>query len=348
MRPVRLVTLVAIAVAVMVGGAVVPLWYGAARTLEAGIRAWAESPRDGVAIEVGRVAVSGFPFSLDAVVSSFAIANADIGVRYYAEHVRVSRGITDDATRFEVVGPQQVTLASGASFNLDADRFDGTVSHRAGGRVAGFTLQAAGLRARVMGVPLAELQRLSLQVVVPETAGAIPSGTEAALRIDTMTIPGQRRGPFGDTLASLVANLEFDGAIDSLSVARALPAWSQAGGRLYVSDTSLIWGTLDAGRIGGAVRLDAMFRPSGRLDVTFRDPALTFEALAAAGWVGAPTRVELLNGITYDPNRVLVKPYRVSLLDGRMLLDDIDQDNTAPIPLWRVPALLSRRASEVR
>ncbi len=183
---------------------------------------------------------------------------------------------------------------------------------------------------------------------IPDTAGAIPSGTEASLRVESLTIPGQRRGPFGDTLASLVANFELEGAIDSLSLARSLPAWQLAGGRLYVADTSLIWGTLDAGRIGGALRLDAMFRPIGRLDVTFRDPAQTFEALAAAGWVTAPTRTELLNGIAYDPNRVLVKPYRVSLLDGRMALDDIDQDNTAPIPLWRVPALLTRRASEVR
>ena len=269
-------------------------------------------------------------------------------MRYSAEHVRVSRSIGDDATRFEVVGPQQVTLASGTSFDLDADRFDGTVRHRADGAVAGFTLQAARVRARAMGVPLAELQRLSLQVAVPDTAGAVPSGTAVALRVESMAMPGQRRGPFGDTLASLVVNLEFEGAIDSLSLARSLPAWSQAGGRLYVSDTSLIWGTLDAGRIGGALRLDAMLRPSGRLDITFRDPTHTFEAMAAAGWVGAPTRVELLNGIAYDPNRVLVKPYRVSLLDGRMVLDDIDQDNTAPIPLWRLPALWTRRASEVR
>ncbi len=347
-RPLRIVTLVAIAVAVMATGALVPLWYGAARALEAGIRAWAEIPRDGVAIEIGRVAVSGFPFSLDAVVTSFAIANAELGLRYSAEHVRVSRSIVDDATRFEVVGPQQVTLASGASFNLDADRFDGTVRHRAGGPVAAFTLHAAGLRARVMGVPLAELQLLSLQVAVPAAAGAIPSGTEASLRIEAVTLPGQSGGPFGNMLASLVADLELVGTIDSLSLARSLPAWQQAGGRVYVSDASLLWGTLDAGDFGGTVRLDAMFRPSGSLDVTFRDPAQTFASLAAAGWVGAPAHTALRKGIPSDPTRVLVKPYRVSLLDGRMVLDDIDQDNTAPVLLWRVPALLQRRASEVR
>jgi hypothetical protein len=348
MRPIRIVTLVAIAVAVMITAALVPLWYGAARALETGIRAWAEAPRDGVAVEIGRVAVSGFPFSLDAVVTSFTIAHADLGVRYSAEHVRVSRSLGDDATSFEVVGPQQLTLASGTSLDLDADRFAGTVRHTASGTVGGFTLQAAGLRARSMGIPLADLGRLALQVTVPETAGAIPSGTEGVLRIEAMTIPAQRRGPFGDKIAALNANFAFEGAIDSLSLGRALPAWQQAGGRFYLSDTSLIWGTLDAGRIGGTVRLDTMFRPSGRLDVTFRDPAQTFEALAAADWVSAQTRVELLNGIAYDPNRVLVKPYRLTLLDGRMSLDDIDQDNTAPIALWRVPALLARRASEAR
>jgi hypothetical protein len=340
----RLVSLVAVALTVMIVGALVPLWFGAARALEAGIRTWADAPRDGVVIELGRVTVSGFPFSLDATLSSFAIASSDLGLRWYAEHVRVARSLGDDAVTFEVVGPQQVTLASGTAVDLDADRFDGTL-RRGAGAPSSLVVQAAGVRARLFGAPLASLQRMSLHVAAPDAAGAIPSGTKAALRIDGVTLPAQRRGPFGDTILELVANLALEGGIDSLALARSLPAWVQGGGRLYVSDSSVRWGTLDAGRIGGTLRLDQAARLTGRLDITFRDPVQTFDALAAADWVDAKTRAELVNGIAYYPNRVLVKPYRVTFLGGGAVLDDIGQDTTAPIPLWRVPAVVSRRSA---
>ncbi|MBM3507450.1 MAG: DUF2125 domain-containing protein [Alphaproteobacteria bacterium] len=349
MRSFRLVSLVVIALGVMAVGAIAPLWYGAARALEAGIRTWAETPRDAVSIEIGRVAVSGFPFALDATITSFAIASADLGARYYAEHVRVSRGLMDRDATFEMVAPQQITLASGTAFDIDADRFAGTVrTPQDGSPARGFTLSAAGVRVRWQGLALASAQRLSVQELAPDGSSAIPTSSRAELRIVGLNVPAQRRGPFGDTLAELSANLELEGALESSTLGRSIPAWQRAGGRLYVSDAVVRWGTLDAGRIGGALRLDTMLRPTGRLSITFRDPARTFEALAAADWVDPKTRTELMNGVGYDPNRVAVLPYCLSFLDGWIVLDDIEQDQTAPIRLWRVPSLVSRRAVEDR
>ena len=151
----------------------------------------------------------------------------------------------------------------------------------------------------------------------------------------------------GDTVQQVLANFESDGAIAGFPLGPALTAW-QSAGRLYVSDGAIRWGTLDASPFGGNLRLDRSLRPAGWLDIVFKDPRPTFEALAAADWIDQAARLELINGTAYDPNRKLVKPYRVTFLDGKVVIDDIEQDQTAPISLWTLPSLSPRRNADTR
>ena len=338
-RRILAATLWVLAFAVVTVGAYAAYWYIAANLVEDRIRTWAASPRGGLPVTVGTIVVGGFPNRFVAVIDRIDVGDEASGARYHAESVRVTRRVGDTGISFAILGPQSLTMfrdTSAPGFRVEAERFAGTLRLRDDGTYGGFNLDVAGLRIQRPVGPLT-VRRLSLQAAVGVGPDAVPDGTRAAVVAEGVTIPEQRRGPFGDTLALVSANLLIERALSSLTLTSGLPQWQQDAGRLYLSDAAVRWGTLDLGRLGGTLRLDSELRLGGRLDGVFRDPAPVFDALAAAGWIDTRTRLELANGVAYDPNRALVKPYRAEFLGGKVVLDDIEQDQTAPIELWTVP-----------
>ncbi len=343
MRLLRNLGFVLVALAVLGAGVASLLWFAAARTIEAEVRAWAAQSGPAVAVKIGSVAVSGFPTRLVTTLEDVDIVSAVGPATYHTGRILVTRELRGGAISLLVPSPQTVTLESGTAFRISADRFGGSMSTRPGGSFGGVSLDATGLSIELPGQPLARAQRMTFEVTIPDAEGLVPSGTQASISLMSLTLPSQGNGPFGDTIQLLQAKFELEGAFATTALISSLLAWQPAG-RVNLSDATVRWGSLDASPMWGILRLDRAMRPAGSIDVLFHDPRPAFEAMAAAGWADPKVLAPLINGTDFDPNRVLLKAYRVTLLDGKVVVDDIDMDHTAPVTLWTVPSPLARRA----
>ena len=336
MRPTRAVITFA-AIAVLGAAGYTAFWFAAADRVATELEAWAAQGHAGLDISVGDITVTGFPTALRATVGPVEVrAGGDLAYRVAA--IDVSRPLRGEDLAFVLRGPQVITV-EGTVLTLTAERTTGELVRRGDGSIAGFNVEARAVALQRPDAQPVTAQRVAIRAGFPATPGLVPSGTKMTVRADALTIPEQRRGAFGDTIQLALLNFAIDGALQGSSPVTAVRDWQRQGGRLYLTDSTLRWGTLDLPRLGGNLRLDTALRPAGWLDALFRNPAPMFEALAAADWIGTQTRVELMNGVAHDPNRVPTVQYRLSLLDGRVVFDDIEQDQTVPIPLWTLPSL---------
>ena len=123
------------------------------------------------------------------------------------------------------------------------------------------SLDAAGLLLHEGAAEPVTAGRFQLRANLGPGSGAVPDETRISFRLDALVMPAHARGPLGNTMDFIQADIEVHGALFPGDLAVALADWRDADGALEIRESQLRWGTLDlAGR--GALSLDGKCRDS--------------------------------------------------------------------------------------
>jgi hypothetical protein len=110
----------------------------------------------------------------------------------------------------------------------------------------------------------------------------VPDNTKMSVRFDTLIMPAHTRGPLGDTIQLIQANLELHEPIPNADLGLVLVDWRDAHGAVEIEASQVRWGTLDMDGDGGFT-LDDQMRPKGWVNAQIRGYATTIDAFDAAG-----------------------------------------------------------------
>ena len=136
------------------------------------------------------------------------------------------------------------------------------------------SLDAAGLSLHEGAAEPVTAGRFQLRANLGPGSGAVPDETRISFRLDALVMPAHARGPLGNTMDFIQADIEVHGALFPGDLAVALADWREADGALEIRESQLRWGTLDlAGR--GALSLDGDMRPNGWIDAQIRGYEIT-------------------------------------------------------------------------
>ena len=128
------------------------------------------------------------------------------------------------------------------------------------------SLDAAGLSLHEGAAEPVTAGRFQLRANLGPGSGAVPDETRISFRLDALVMPAHARGPLGNTMDFIQADIEVHGALFPGDLAVALADWREADGALEIRESQLRWGKLDlAGR--GALSLDGKCRDSHSIPV---------------------------------------------------------------------------------
>jgi len=321
----RLPLILVLAVALAGGATVVALlaWREAAARIEAAALAWIDARRaEGFEIAHGAIAVDGFPFSIRLGIDAPVIARASAPPNFRWEAERLELSAPAWAPRdidFVIGGANVVDIETGS----DPAVLRGT-AHDAHGTVredpdSGRRAVTWSLERLFVGPP--ETPAVALTSERVEGVALLPEG-DGRLRatVDAREIVLPRDVPLGRKVERVTLDGEIDLPLPDDRDPATLAAWRDRSGRLDVHRVGLHWGPMSL-EGAGALTLDHLLRPAGRLDARASGYDATLDALAARGAIerdSVPT-LKLVLGLlaTGDPGggprRVEVA---VTLADG--------------------------------
>jgi hypothetical protein len=279
-----------VAVAVLGGGGYTGYWFLAAGAAESAIEDWVTFQQSqGFEAATEGLAVSGFPGNILIHIDGISVAAPDHALdwQWSAEAIDASidpkkprrivvrirgtqllaYGAGDDRVSAEIVG-QRMTV----QLDLKNDRGLESLSVDAGGVTV----------TNVRGDDPITVGRFQFRANFGPGDGLVPDGTQMSVRFDTLVMPAHTRGPLGNTVDLLQANLETRGAIGNADLLRALPDWRDARGAVLIHQAQVRWGMLDLSGRGG-FNLDDQLRPQGSIDAQIRGYVKTIDAFHAAG-----------------------------------------------------------------
>lgn len=307
-------------------------WFVAARHVVAELEAWLAAPHGRLDVAVGAITVSGFPTRLEVTAAPVAV-RVGRDFSYAAESLVLSRPLRSEDLAFALRGPQSFTV-QGLRIGIETAGTTGELVRRADGAIAAFRVGANGVAVHLPDAAPVRVQRLEMHAEGADGAGAVPDGATLTVHAEAITAPG--RVLLGDEIALLDATLRLHGAL-SAPTRSALLDWQRRDGHISILESSLRWGPLAAGGINGTLRMDASLRPAGVVETALVDLPGLLAALASAAWISSDQAAALLERVV--PQDGGTHRYRLSFLDGWAAFNDIDPDQTAPIPLWRLPSV---------
>ena len=263
-------------------------WLLAARSAEAMVGNWADARRSsGFEVVVGNISVSGFPTEIVLEIERLQLTQAEgtLPWRWQAERIRGEGRLGDRGVTIRVVGAQDFTFgAPGSESTLRATARRFAVDLTLGeDRIESVYADIRGLSVdREERDPLTA-RRIQIRAAPGDGPGLVPDDTRVALSLDTVVLPEHRRGPLGDTIEALRAEVRVRGVLRSLDLPEALANWRSGGGVIALLETQVRWGTLDMQSAGGMFRLDEQFRPTGGFDAQVSGYLVTIDAFHAAG-----------------------------------------------------------------
>lgn len=298
----RIIALAVVALALAGGGS--GYWYVAAAEIRQGLAEWAAARRaDGMRADYARVAVTGFPFHLRAVVLSpvlarpvFAEGGRDAGPAWEWRGSEVVAGVLPwDRRRVDLwfPGTHQVTLplrdggwavfatAGRAAGDLE---IDGRGAPRRGRLAVDDLNVAAG-----DGSDVVTVSRASLLALAPggEAASHGESSLDLVLRGEGVELPAEPDPPLGRHIARVDAEASLMGRVPPGTLREAAIQWRDGGGTLEVHRLFIEWGPLEI-EAGGTMALDESLQPIGAMTAVIRGFTQTVDALVGADMV-APT-----------------------------------------------------------
>ena len=261
-------------------------WYGwwllAASLLQRSIGDWSLAEQgDGGKVDIGSLAIGGFPFSLRADAGEVSITRAD-GSSWRSPGVVAEAPLWWVTTlSLQLDGLQRITLPGGVP--LTAEGGEGEVAL---GGTAGFTAARLLLRQAMLPSDGTTADRLEIAARLPAQPPA--DGRETGLTLTTAVDGLRLPAPdpvLGQTVEKLGLDVRIQGAPPVADNA-ALAAWSRAGGSLLIDRVLLHWGPVTM-TTTGALQLDHDLQPTGALTTDVTGFGSAVDSLAAAGWIRA-------------------------------------------------------------
>ena len=282
------------AIAILGSGGYAAFWFLAANAAQAAVEDWVEARQaEGYQAATETITVSGFPGKILVRVDGLELAGPDHALvwRWRIEALQASVKPTDS---------RQILLRIGGESSLAyrSETGETTIAIRAQRMAIQVQLNDdRGLQSVAVdttGLSLAKSTgagtdgdpttagRFQIRANLDKGPGAIPDGTQFSVRFDSLVMPQHRRGPLGNTMDVLQANLELRGALTSADLPAALAAWRDAEGAVVIQESQVRWGSLDMSGRGGFT-LDDQLRPRGSVAAQIRGYAITVDAFHAAG-----------------------------------------------------------------
>ena len=330
-----------VAMVVVVAAAYAGYWYFASSQLERLVERTVAGEYPAIRITHGKMAVSGFPFSIRLRLEA---------PEFLAEHAQV-RWRSDAAVieiqpwnlrryRLALVGPHIVGLGKLQGlhrFDVASERIVFVAEVGGDGALSGVMLDLTGLRitdsADSQASTIDKLE-IRLSVVSPASTEPLEPTFELSLRADAVAIPALNVQPLGGEIKKVRAGFKLLGEISKYDKA-TVDTWRQAGGTVEVQWLQAVWGALDLRTVGTAA-LDDELRPLAAMTADIRGFAEALQALAAAGVISTATARtgSMALGLIAKPSSdgspsVLTVP--LTAQDGGLYL--------GPVRLTRLPTL---------
>lgn len=260
-------------------------WRIVADRVEEGIAEWSERQRrSGYDVHIEGVAISGYPFAVEAHIGRAVLARA---VRPFAWEVRLA----DTKVTVPPWAPHRADLRADTPSRADiVDLRSGAHTDVRIGSMGGHgTFDAAGAlrdgRLRLDDVRVERARQPALEVATATLAarqGAEGLSLDVAardLRLEDVRSPSL--GSEGEyATLSLTASTPLPQALTRPD----LSAWRDRGGEVALHDLDLRWGPLDVA-VSGTLGLDRALQPGGRFDVSAAGYGSAVAAAAEAGLV---------------------------------------------------------------
>ena len=328
------------AIAVLGGGGYAGFWYLAAGAAESAIEDWvAARQADGFEASIDHIAVSGFPGNILIKIDGLLLAPNNLSSwRWTTETIEASidpKNLRRIVMRFP--GAQTLGYPYYDEYNLTeirAQRLTVQLDLNNDQAMESLSIDAAGLSldASVSPDDPVTAGRFQFRASFGPGPGVAPDGTQISVRFDKLVMPAHTRGPLGNTVDLLQANLELRGAIESVDLVGALPQWRDARGAVLIREAQVRWGTLDLSGRGG-FNLDDQLRPQGSIDAQIRGYVTTIEAFHAAGLLDDEERKSIDSVINFlaqrGPSTNIGLPVRAG--DGLIFVGPVSLGKIGPL-----------------
>lgn len=271
--------------AMMVIVGVTAWWYFIASFGERQVRDFiARAADDGVTIAIARTERSGFPAQVRWRLEGVSIDHASGEGRLEGDMpgLEAVMDITDpQRVRYTLTAPSvwRWTPAGGGSVRTYTVQSGGGAvapnKAAAGWRVTGALRQVDWTAGQAGASGAAE--SLAAEAVLPFDRRS------AAFTVQAAGIELSQDQPLGRTVREVMVEGNAVPLPPDLTPA-GLAAWRQAGGRLTITGSKIVYGPLNAGA-DGEMALDAGMRPVGRVNLTVADPQPLLDLAAREGWI---------------------------------------------------------------
>lgn len=322
-------------------GGYTAFWYLAANATQGAIEDWIDARNaEGYRAGLQGLRVSGFPGKILVQVDGLELARPDRALDWRWTGQNIEALIDPRNLRriaLAIRGPQSLAYRSGGELPTTEIRTERTtlqVDLNEAFDVESVSVDAAGLSLHEGNADPVTAGRFQLRANLGPGGGAVPDQTRISFRLDTLMMPAHTRGPLGNTMDFIQADIIVHGALIPGDLAVALADWRDADGALQIRESQLRWGTLDlAGR--GALTLDGEMRPSGWIDARIRGYEITIEAFHAAGLLDDEERESVRSVLSF------LGPRGPQTAVGQMMRTEDGLIYIGPVSLGRVGPVIT-------
>lgn len=320
------------------------LWLFAAQRIEEGFRDWARMQgTQGVAVDYGALAVSGFPAVVRLAIPEPRFASTRDSWQWSAAHADLEmRAWNWWVYRLDIFGEQRIALPVNGTIQQLSARADTAfvVAEADGrGRVSKAVLHAAGLRlGDAAGGELLSAATVQGTTGMPDRKAIAQDRTalDLTLRATDVQLGPAVESPLGPRIEALSIAATVRGALPGTLTRDDVDAWRRDGGTIDLNQFHLTWAALDL-RATGTMALDERMRPLGALSAEIRGYGETLIALEQARVLprqtvaGSRLALDLLSRRDeVDGRRVVTMP--LSAQGGAVFLGPIRMVGLDPIP----------------
>lgn len=288
----RFLIITATGLIVGLAGAFGLYWLWAADQLADSLSLWAEQQRGrGYQITYQEPAITGFPLRLAVRLEQPQVV-APNNWRWSGPAIHGEAALWDPfSIRVQFPGAHQIIRAA-ERIEINAGAAQANIHLRRDGQIdnATVTLSEARVAAelpvtlnRPKQVFTAERLEIKLGPLRPPQ-GARQQELDLAAVATNVALPKAMSEPFGDTLAQMDFAATLVGPLPSGPLSESLPRWRDAGGSLDLHRVTMLWGALNL-EAEGAVTLDEVLRPRGKLAARLQRPDRAVDALARRGLI---------------------------------------------------------------
>lgn len=277
-----------VAMVIVLTAAYTGYWYFASLQVERLVERMVAGEPPAIRITHGKVAVTGFPFSIRLRLEAPEIVAERMQVRWRSDAAVIEiQPWNLRRYRLALVGPHIIELGKVQDLrrlDVASERVVVVAEVGGDGGLSGAMLDIIGLKiADNAGSQASTIAKLEIRfsAVSPVTTEPLDPTFELSLSADALDIPALNVQPLGSRIEKVRAGFKLLGELSKYDKA-AVDTWRQTGGTVEVQWLQAVWGELDLRAVGTAA-LDDELRPLAAMTADIRGFAEALQALATAG-----------------------------------------------------------------